>query len=129
MIKVLYLLVGGALGSFSRYYMAGLAHKLIPGIFPWGTLTVNVVGAFFIGLLWGLFEMKDISPNMRMFIFVGFLGGYTTFSTFALETMNLVREGNIKFALINVLLNNLLAIVFVFIGYFIAKSLLTTIKS
>ena len=128
-MKIFYLMAGGALGSLARYYMGGFAHKVVPGVFPWGTLAVNVAGSFIIGLLWGLFEMKNISPHMRMFIFVGFLGGFTTFSTFALETMNLAREGNIKFAIINVLVNNFLAILFVFIGFFLAKAMLTTIKS
>lgn len=128
-MKIFYLMAGGALGSLLRYYTGGIAHKLVPGVFPWGTLAVNVIGSFVIGILWGLFELKNISPNMRMFIFIGFLGGFTTFSTFALETMNLVREGNMKFALINILVNNILAILFVFIGFFLAKSMLTTIKS
>ncbi|MCF8368802.1 MAG: fluoride efflux transporter CrcB [Bacteroidales bacterium] len=128
MMKVIYLLAGGALGSFSRYYISGITHKVASGIFPWGTLLVNVTGAFVIGLLWGIFELKDLSPNIRIFVFVGFLGGYTTFSTFALETLNLLRDGNFKFAILNVVMNNLLALTFVFGGYFIAKGILTLIK-
>lgn len=127
-MKVIYLLAGGALGSFSRYYISGITHKVASGIFPWGTLLVNVTGAFVIGLLWGIFELKDLSPNIRIFVFVGFLGGYTTFSTFALETLNLLRDGNFKFAILNVVMNNLLALTFVFGGYFIAKGILTLIK-
>lgn len=121
-------MAGGALGSLSRYYVSGLSHKIFPGMFPWGTMVVNALGALVIGLLWGLFEIKNISPNMRMFIFVGFLGGFTTFSTFALETMNLLKENEIKMAVINVLANNILAIVFVFAGFFISKLILTSLN-
>lgn len=127
-MKIIFLLTGGALGSLSRYLVSGLIHKYLSGMFPWGTMVVNVTGAFFIGLLWGFFELKEISPNMRMFIFIGFLGGYTTFSTFALESMNLFRDGEFKLAIINILLNNILSIVFVFAGYFLTKGLLTTLK-
>ena len=128
MLKFVLLLVGGALGSFSRYLVSGITHKYISGTFPWGTLMVNATGALIIGICWGLFELKDISPQTRMFVFIGFLGGYTTFSTFALETMNLVRDGDIKIAVFNILANNLLAIVLVFAGYFLSKGLITSLK-
>ncbi len=128
MLKIIYLLAGGALGSLSRYLVSGFVHTVAKGIFPWGTLLVNASGSFVIGLAWGLFELRDISPQARMFIFVGFLGGYTTFSTYALETLNLVREGDMGMAALNILLNNLLALVFVFAGYFLSKGLLTTLS-
>jgi CrcB protein len=101
---------------------------MISGTFPWGTLVVNATGSLLIGFCWGLFEMREMSPQIRMFIFVGFLGGYTTFSTFALESMSLFRDGDIRTGVLNLLLNNLLSIVFVFAGYFLSKGILTTIK-
>lgn len=116
---------GGALGTLSRYLVSGWSHKVLPGVFPWGTLVVNAVGALVIGLLWGIFEFRDIGHHTRMFLFIGFLGGFTTFSTFALETMNLVQDGEMKLAIMNVLANNLLALVFVFGGYFLTKTVLT----
>ena len=128
MVKIIYLLAGGALGSLSRYLVSGVSHKLISVTFPWGTLVANSTGALLIGICWGLFEMRDISPQARMFIFVGFLGGYTTFSTFALETMNLVRDGDIRTAVMNIFLNNLLSLLLVFAGYFLSKGLLTSLK-
>lgn len=121
-------MVGGALGTLSRYYVSGLSHKFLAGFMPWGTLVVNVLGAFFIGLFWGLFEMKNVSPNTRMFVAVGFLGGFTTFSTFALETLNLLQENEFKMAALNVFANNTLAIIFVFAGYFLARTIVTTLK-
>ncbi len=128
MLKIIYLLAGGALGSLLRYGISGLTHKMTSGFFPWGTLMVNATGALLIGFLWGLFEQKGISPNMRMFIFVGLLGGYTTFSTYALESMNLFRSGDTKMAIINLLANNFLAIAFVFGGYFLIRFLIINLK-
>ena len=125
MIKLLLLLGGGALGTFFRYLISGLPYKYSDTVFPWGTLLVNVSGAFLIGLIWGAVEERGISPQIRTFIFVGFLGGFTTFSTFALESMNLFKEGAIKLAFVNILANNLLSIVLVFGGFFLAKSILT----
>jgi CrcB protein len=121
-------MAGGALGTLSRYYVSGYSHKLLAGLMPWGTLVVNVSGAFLIGLFWGLFEMKDVSPHTRTFFAIGFLGGFTTFSTFALETMNLLKENEFKLAVVNVFANNVLAIVFVFAGYFLATTILTYLK-
>lgn len=128
MLKILYLLAGGALGSLLRYGVSGLAHKWISGLFPWGTLVVNATGALLIGFLWGLFEDKGISPNMRMFVFVGLLGGYTTFSTYALESMNLFKSGDTKMAIMNLLANNVLAIAAVFLGYFLIRYLIINLK-
>jgi len=125
MMKILLLLGGGALGTLFRYIISGLPYKYSDTVFPWGTLLVNAGGAFVIGLIWGIFEERGISPHLRTFIFIGFLGGFTTFSTFALETMNLFKEGAIKLAFINILANNLLSIVLVFGGFFLAKGLLT----
>ena len=128
MLKIVYLLAGGALGSLLRYGISGLTHKYISGLFTWGTLMVNATGALISGFLWGLVEQKGISPNMRMFIFVGLLGGYTTFSTYALESMNLFRSGDTKMAIINLLANNLLAIAAVFAGYFLIRFLIVNLK-
>lgn len=125
MIKLLLLLGGGALGTFFRYFISGLPHKYTDTVFPWGTLLVNISGAFIIGLIWGVFEERGISPNIRTFIFIGVLGGFTTFSTFALETMNLFKEGAFKLGFMNILANNLLSIVLVFGGFILAKGLLS----
>ena len=128
MLKIIYLLAGGALGSLSRYLVSGWVHGLVSGTFPWGTLLVNTSGSFVIGLLWGMFEMRDMAPHIRTFAFIGFLGGYTTFSSYALETMNLVRDGDVGMAAMNIVMNNLLALVFVFAGYFLSRALLTTLS-
>lgn len=121
-------MAGGALGTLFRYLVSGWTHKFTAGDFPWGTLMVNATGALVIGILWGIFEQRDIGPHSRMFIFIGFLGGYTTFSTFALESMNLMQDGETKLAIFNIFANNLLALTFVFAGYFLSKAIISNYR-
>jgi CrcB protein len=123
MIKLLFLTAGGAIGTLSRYAVSGLAHTLFGSDFPYGTLSVNLLGSFTVGLLWGLFESESLSPASRSFVFIGFLGGFTTFSTYSLETLNLLRDGQVKFALMNILLHNFLGLVLVFGGFVLARVL------
>lgn len=117
MAKFLSIGIGGGIGAILRYTVSTFTYRFLDGIFPWGTLTVNFIGCFCIGFLWGLFERFVISPNMRLFIFVGILGGFTTFSSYGLETFNLLRDGESKMALLNVLSSNLLGIACVFGGF------------
>jgi fluoride exporter len=121
MVKILFILVGGALGTLVRYGVSGWAQQRINNVFPIGTLTVNLVGSLLIGLLWGMAENTTLSPNMRTLLFVGILGGFTTFSTYSLETLNLLRDGEVKMALINLMLNNVLGILLAFVGLMIGK--------
>lgn len=87
--------LGGALGSVLRYFGSGLTHSLLPGLlFPVGTLAVNVCGALTIGLLGGLAESRHfLVPELRLFLFTGLLGGFTTFSAFAFESLGLALDG------------------------------------
>jgi CrcB protein len=128
MYKILYLVAGGAIGTLARYFVSGVAQKYMGSGFPWGTLVVNVTGAFIIGLVWGLFETVEIRSGFRIFVFIGILGGFTTFSSFALETMNLYKQGEIKMAIINILANNILAIILVFAGFIAARGILGIMK-
>ena len=128
LIKILLLATGGAIGTVSRYAISGMTHKYIAGTFPVGTLMVNVLGSLIIGLIWGIWETASISSHMRTFIFIGILGGFTTFSTYSLETLNLFREGEVKMAIVNILANNILGILMVFAGFFAARSLINLIR-
>ena len=128
MIKILLLLSGGAAGTLARYAVSGWGHKLYLGDFPIGTLLVNLIGSFIIGLAWGVWEMSNISSNMRTFIFIGILGGFTTFSSYTLETLNLFREGEVKLGITNILLNNILGLVLVFVGFIIATKIINLIR-
>jgi CrcB protein len=128
LIKILLLAAGGAIGTVGRYAVAGLTHRYVDATFPYGTLAVNLIGSLIIGFLWGTWEAASISSNLRTFIFIGILGGFTTFSTFSLETMNLFRDGEIRLAFINVLASNILGLILVFAGFFAARSLMNLIR-
>lgn len=95
---------GGFLGSAGRYLVGGWLHRALPGVaFPIGTLAVNVSGCFLIGLVAGLAEARQaFGPDLRVFLLIGVLGGYTTFSSFAYETLALARDAELARALVNV---------------------------
>ncbi len=121
MIRLVYVAIGGAIGAILRYGTSGLAYKVFGTAFPYGTLSVNVIGSFFIGLLFELLEDTALSPDIRMLIFVGILGAFTTFSSFSLETINLFRDGEMWLGSWNIILNNILGITGAVAGIFTAK--------
>ncbi|WIW71222.1 fluoride efflux transporter CrcB [Anaerosinus gibii] len=113
---------GAALGGAARYLISTLAmHKL--GItFPYGTLIVNLLGCFIIGLFTAVaFDHFNFSPQIRLFVLAGFLGGLTTFSSFCYETIGLFQAGNINFALGNIALNTFIGLIAVRLGTYIAR--------
>jgi len=128
MLKYILLAAGGAIGTVLRYSMSGLTYRIVNGGFPWGTLFVNLTGSFIIGFLWGIFEMQNISSNMRNFIFIGILGGFTTFSTYALESLNLFRDGELKLAMSNLFISNICGLILVFAGFMLSKHIINLIK-
>ena len=96
--------------------------------FPFGILSVNVIGSFLIGFCWSIAEAYNFSINTRAFLFTGLFGGFTTFSSFALDTMVLMRTGEYKMALLNVLASNILGLIAVFLGIILGKNIITMIK-
>jgi fluoride exporter len=120
-IRILLIAIGGAIGSVSRYSLAGLVYRLFGSVFPWGTLAVNLIGSLVIGFLWAAFERAAVGSNMRMFVFVGILGGFTTFSSYTLETFNLLREGETRLAITNMAVSNLVGVAAVFIGFMVFR--------
>lgn len=124
LIKLLAISLGGMIGALLRYGVGGATHRLTSADFPFGTLAVNLTGCLVIGLLWGLFERFNFPSTLRLFLFIGVLGSYTTFSSFGLETFNLFRDGEVRLGLYNILLTNTLGILLVFAGYFAVRWLL-----
>ena len=115
--------VGGFLGSILRYWLSGLAHRWVQDAFPAGTLLVNVLGCLAVGAFWGLVEYREFfSPETRLFVTVGILGGLTTFSAFGYETFALLHDREYWGALANVGANVLAGIAAVIIGWMAAKA-------
>jgi len=120
--------IGSALGGIGRYFCSGVAARLIGETFPWGTLIVNVVGSFIIGFfatLTGPDGRIFVGSNARQFVMVGFCGGYTTFSSFSLQTLNLLQDGEWAYAGFNIAVSVILCLVAVWAGYALAVSLNT----
>lgn len=118
MIKLLFLMTGGALGTLARYAASGFAHRMTDSMFPIGTLVVNSAGSMLIGIVWAFWEGSSIPGYIRTFMLIGFFGGFTTFSSFSLETLNLIRDNQVRLAVLNIFMNNILGIAFVFAGFF-----------
>lgn len=120
MLMYLWVALGSALGGVARYWCSGFIAARIGEAFPWGTLVVNVAGSFVIGFFSTLTAPDGgllVPTDVRVFVMVGFCGGYTTFSSFSLQTLNLVRDGEFLFAGANVLLSVTLCMIFVWIGH------------
>jgi fluoride exporter len=125
-LSVLYVALGGALGSISRYLLGAWALTLGKNIdFPYGTLAVNLIGCFVIGFLSQLMETRSsFTAEARAFIFIGLLGGFTTFSAFGNDTINLLREGRMFHALANVAANVIVGLALIWFGRTAADLLL-----
>ncbi len=110
---------GGLIGTIMRYLLNEVVYKIFNApLYPYGTLIINVIGCLLIGLIAGLAESRVfLTPNLRIFIQIGLLGGFTTFSTFSYETFTLMNDGQLVLGLTNVLLQVILGLIAVWIGY------------
>lgn len=115
---VLLVALGGAIGSVARFKLSGLVlHHTIDWRFPAGTFAVNVIGCLVAGLLAGLAEKHHyFTPDVRMLLFTGLLGGFTTFSAFGLETMLLLKRGEVMIATANIVLSVIAGLVALWVG-------------
>ena len=122
MNKVLLIALGGALGTLARYGTTVLAATLAERwAFPIGTLAVNLLGCFAIGYLGGAFDRSAVREEYRLMVIAGFLGGFTTFSSFGWETMRMVRDGQVGRGVVYVLASNIVGIALAFGGYGVAR--------
>lgn len=123
-MRLLAIAVGGGLGAVMRFSVSGFVQRLTDDAFPVGTLAVNVTGCLLIGFLGALFSGPAlVRDEMRLFVLAGFLGGFTTFSTFGFETLSLLDDGEWARASANLVLSNGLGLLAVWLGYRIAGAL------
>lgn len=122
-MEILIVGIGGFLGAIARFLATKLSAKMFGSYLPYGTLAVNIGGSFLLGLFYTLIAHKlPVSAHTRMFIGVGFMGAFTTFSSFSVETLNLAKNGNYALALANVALNVILSLSAAYAGMALAKA-------
>ena len=124
MLRILLIGLAGLVGTLCRYWLSGVVARRYGETFPAGTLVVNVAGCLLIGFLFYVFQERYVvGQTARTVVLVGFLGGFTTFSSYGLQTFTLLQDGEFAYAALNVVASNLLGILFVWGGYALAKLL------
>jgi len=124
-MSLIYIVIGGGIGALLRYFTSQFVNNLYNKNFSLGTVFVNCIGALLIGFLINIFDLHGINTKFKLLIITGFLGGYTTFSTYSIETVNYFINGNIKYGILNIILNNILCILFVLFGLWLNKIIFT----
>jgi CrcB protein len=122
MQKYLFIVIGGGAGALLRYLSINVVDKLFAVPFPTGTLFVNAVGSLIIGFLYKIFEAYTVGIEFRLLLTTGFLGGYTTFSTYSLESARYLLDGNYRLAFLNIASNNVLCLVFTIMGIMLGRA-------
>ena len=121
MVRLLLVGVGGFAGTVARYWLSGVIARRYGETFPFGTLVVNALGCLLAGFLfYFLYERFLTSPTSRSVIFIGLLGGFTTFSSYGLQTFTLMRDGEFALALLNIAISNVAGLFLVWAGYRLA---------
>ena len=123
-MNILLIAIGGAIGSVARYSFSLLMYRFGPPLFPVGTFAVNLVGCVAFGAVAGLAQQRNVfGPETRAFLLIGLLGGFTTFSTFAFESLQLLRDGQFSLAAVNIVGQVVVGIVGLWAGFAIAGGL------
>lgn len=122
-VNLLYLIIGGSIGTTLRYFTGQLAGQMYVGIWPVGTLAVNLIGSFIIGLLWGMLDIDNLNTGIKNLVFVGILGSFTTYSTYSLDILNLIRIGEVKVGVLYFLVSNVLGLGLVALGFYLGLRL------
>ena len=124
MQRTIFIGFAGLAGTLARYWLSGFVARQYGETFPWGTLAVNLIGSFLAGAMYYVADERFlISPTLRTIILIGFLGGFTTFSSYGLQTFTLLRDGEIGLATLNIAVSNVLGLLLVWAGYVAAKAL------
>jgi CrcB protein len=122
LLRLISIGLAGFVGTLVRYWLSGWTARRFGETFPAGTLLVNVIGCFLAGFLsYLMFERFLFNQTARTIVLIGFLGGFTTFSSFGLQTFNLLRDGEIGLALLNVAVSNVAGLLMVWVGYSVAR--------
>ena len=120
--KLLLLMLAGAIGTLARYGLSGLVQRMAGADFPWGTVAVNLTGCFLAGLVWTLAEYRlDIGGQTRAILLIGFMGAFTTFSTYVFETSAFIHDAEWLCAFGNIALQNGIGVIAVFGGYAVGR--------
>jgi CrcB protein len=120
-MNIALIIIGGGIGALLRYSSTQIVNNVLNNKFVLGTLFVNCIGALLIGFLMNIFDVYSINIKWKLFLITGFLGGFTTFSAYSYETANYIINGNIKYAIINMFLNNILCLTFVLLGIWLNR--------
>jgi fluoride exporter len=114
--------LGSAIGGGLRYWLSSFVYKFLPLTFPFGTLLVNILGSFLLGFIIFYLDARELlSNNFKLFLTIGFCGGFTTFSTFSLETFNLIKESQFLFAGLNIIVSFIFSIAGVYLAYLVSR--------
>lgn len=125
-MTLLVIAIGGAIGAVLRYSVSGLTYNYLGSGLPVGTIGVNLIGSFIVGLLFD--PLQKLDAQTKQFVFIGLFGAFTTFSTFAIETINLIRDSEYVRAFLNIIISNLGALLLVAIGITTSKFVLNLAK-
>ena len=121
-MKILFAIGAGSfIGGIFRYLLSQFVQSRILLVFPFGTLAVNIIGCFLIGLVYGISERGNMSAEWRLFLATGILGGFTTFSAFSYETVSLLRDGQLWYALAYISFSVIIGVLATFIGISVIK--------
>ena len=123
-MQLLLVFIGGGIGSISRYLVTTLVKNFTTIPFPFGTLTVNVIGSFLMGIVTAIIasKMSENGESLRLLLAVGFLGGFTTFSSFSMETLTLIEKNEVFYALANIIANMTFGLLAAYLGFTIIKN-------
>lgn len=126
MSEIVLVFFGAGLGGVLRFILGSTVYAYTGRSFPYGTLVINLTGSFIMGFLYVYITQKfeDLTPQLTAFILVGILGGYTTFSSFSIETLRLFQDGKVLYGLINIFTSTIFGVLLAYLGFIMAKKII-----